>query len=51
MGMEVLREKERRPKIRCLDSVRDDIKEKGLSREVVYDRPTFNHISSHIDPT
>ena len=29
-----------RPKRRWLDRVKDDIKEKGLSGEEVYDRPT-----------
>ena len=37
----------------CLDSVRDDIRKKGLSGEEVYDRATCRHtgISSQIDPT
>ncbi len=35
-----------RPKRRWLDKVKDDIKEKGLSADEVYDR-----MSSYIDPT
>ena len=40
-----------RPKRRWLDKVDDDIKEKGLSADQVYDRATWRHISSNIDPT
>ena len=36
---------------RWLDSVRDDIKEKGLSGEEVYDPATWRSMSSYIDPT
>ena len=38
------------PRRRLLDSVRDDIREKGLSGKDVYDRATLRRISS-IDPT
>ena len=40
-----------RPKRRWLDKVDDDIKEKGLSADQVYDRATWRHMSSNIDPT
>ena len=33
-----------------LDSVRDDIRQKGLSREEVYDRTTRRRVFSFIDP-
>ena len=39
-----------RCKRRWLDRVRDDIKEKGLSGEEVYDRATWRRMSSYIDP-
>ena len=42
---------ERRPKRRWLDKVKDDIKEKGLSADDVYDRATWRRMSSYIDPT
>ena len=32
------------------DRVRDDIKEKGLSGEEVYDRATWRRMSSYINP-
>ena len=35
----------------CLDKVKDDIKEKGLSADDVYDRVTWMRMSSYIDPT
>ena len=38
------RRKRGRPKRRWLDRVRDDIKEKGLSAEEVYDRATLRCI-------
>ena len=38
------------PKIRWLDKVKDDIKEKGLSVDEVYDRATWRRISTYIDP-
>ena len=40
-----------RPKGRWLDKVKDDIKEKGLSADDVYDRATSRCMSSYIDPT
>ncbi len=40
------RRKRGRPKRRWLDKIKDDIKEKGLSADEVYDRAT-----SYIDPT
>ena len=36
---------------RWLDTVRDDIKEKGLSADDVYDHATWRHTSSYIDVT
>ena len=45
------RRKRGRPKRRWLDKVKDDIKEKGLSAEDVYDRATWRRMSSYIDPT
>ena len=36
---------------RWLDKVKDDIKEKGLSADDVYDRVTWRRMSSYIDPT
>ena len=52
VGNEGTREKEeRRPKRRWLDKVKDDIKEKGLSADDVYDRATWRRMSSYIDPT
>ena len=44
------RRKRGRPKRRWLDKVKDDIKEKGLSADDVYDRATWRRISSYIDP-
>ena len=40
-----------RRKRRWLDKVKDDIKEKGLSADDVYDRATWRRMSSYIDPT
>ena len=37
------RRKRRRPKRRWLDKVKDDIKEKGLSADDVYDRATWRY--------
>ena len=34
-----------------MDKVKDDIKEKGLSADDVYDRATWRRMSSYIDPT
>ena len=45
------RRKRERPKRRWLDKVKDDIKEKGLSADDVYDRATWMRMSSYIDPT
>ena len=45
------RRKRGRPKRRWLDKVKDDIKEKGLSADAVYDRATWRRMSSYIDPT
>ena len=36
---------------RWLDRARDDIKEKGLSADEVYDHATWRRMSSYIDPT
>lgn len=52
MGMKVQGKRRRgRPKRRWLDSVRADLREKGLSGEEVYDRATWRRMSSYIDPT
>ena len=45
------RRKRGRHKRRWLDKVKDDIKEKGLSDDDVYDRATRGRMSSYIDPT
>ena len=46
------RRKRGRPKRRWLDKVKDDIKEKGLSVEEVYDHATWRRMAStYIDPT
>ena len=45
------RRKRGRHKRRWLDKVKDDIKEKGLSADDVYDRATWRRMSSYIDPT
>ena len=45
------RRKRGRPKRRRLDKVKDDIEEKGLSADDVYDRATWRRMSSYIDPT
>ena len=45
------RRKRGRPKRRWLDKVWDDIKEKGMSADDVYDRATWRRMSSYIDPT
>ena len=48
-GNEITGEKEeRRPKRRWLDKVMDDIKEKGLSADDMYDRATWRRMSSYI---
>ena len=52
MAMKVQgRRKRGRHKRRWLDKVKDDIKEKGLSADDVYDRATWRRMSSYIDPT
>ena len=45
------RRKRGRPKRIWLDKVKDDIKEKGLSDDDVYDRATWRRMSLYIDPT
>ena len=45
------RRKRGRPKRRWLDKVKDDIKEKRLSADDVYDRAIWRRMSSYIDPT
>ena len=40
-----------RPKRRCLDKVKYDIKQKGLSADEVSGRATWRRMSSYIDPT
>ena len=45
------RRKRGRPKRRWLDKVKNDIKEKGLAADDVYDRATWRRMSSYIDPT
>ena len=45
------RRKRGRPERRWLDKVKDDIKEKGLSADEVYDRATWRRMSSYIVPT
>ena len=44
------RRKRGRPKTRLLDNVKEDIKEKGMSADEVYDRATWRRMSSYIDP-
>ena len=52
MAMKVQgRRKRGRLKRRWMDRVKDDIKEKGLSADDVYDRATWRRMSSYIDPT
>ena len=45
------RKKRGRPKRRWLDKVEDDIKEKGLSADDVYNGASWRHMSSYIYPT
>ena len=45
------RMKRGRPKRRCLDKAKDDIKEKGLSADDMYDHATWRRMLSYIDPT
>ena len=52
MGIEVQGSRRRgSPKKRWADYVKDDLREKGLSGEEVYDRAAWRRLSSHIDPT
>ena len=51
VGRRAMEMKRRRPKRRRLDKVKEDIKEKGLSADEVYDRATWRRISSYVDPT
>ena len=51
VGIEVQGSRRGRPKKRWADCVKDDLREKGLSGEVVYDRAARRRLSSHIDPT
>ena len=49
--MKVQRRRKRgRPKRRLLEKVKEDIKEKGLSADDVYDRATWWRMSLYIDP-
>ena len=43
------RRKRGRPKRRWLDKLKDDINEKGLSGDEVYDLVTWRRMSSYID--
>ena len=45
------RRKRGRPKRRWLDKVKDDIKEKSMSVDDVYDGATWRRMSSYIDTT
>ena len=45
------RRKRGRPRGRWLDKLKDDIKEKGLSAEQVYDRTKWRRTSSYNDST
>ena len=51
MKIKVQGRKRGRPKRRWLDKVKDDIKEKGLSADRVYDHTTWRRTASYIDPT
>ena len=52
MGMEVTGKRRRgRPKRRWLDSIRNDLSERGLSEEDAQDRPRWRRLIRHIDPT
>ena len=52
MGMEVPGKRRRgRPKRRWLDSIRNDLSERGLSEEDAQDRPRWRRLIRHIDPT
>ena len=45
------RRKRGRHKRRWLDKVKNDIKEKGLSADDVYDQATWRRMSLYINPT
>ena len=45
------RRKRGRPKRRWLDKVKDDIKQKGLLADEVYDCATWRRMSLYIEPT
>ena len=45
------RRKRKRPKRRWLNVEKDDIKEKGLSADYLYNSATWRRMSSYIDPT
>ena len=52
MGMEVPGKRRRgRPKRRWLDSIRNDLSERGLSEEDAQDRPRWRRLIRHIDLT
>ena len=51
IGIEVQGSKRGRPKKRWADCVKDDLREKALSGEEVYDRAAWRRLSSQIDPT
>ena len=51
MGIEVQGSGRGRPRKRWADCVKDDLREKGLSGEEVYDRAAWRRPSSHINPT
>ena len=51
MGMEMPGKRRRgRPKWRWLDSIRNDLSERGLSEEDAQDRPRWRRLTRHIDP-
>ena len=52
MGMGVPGKRRRgRPKRRWLDSIRNDLSERGLSEEDSQDPPRWRRLTGHIDPT
>ncbi len=52
MGMEVPGKRRRgRPTRRWLDSIRNDLSERGLSEEDAQDQPRWKRLIRHIDPT
>ncbi len=51
MGMDVQGRRNRgRPKRRWMDSVRDDLREKGLTGEEVHDRAAWRRLVRNVDP-